>query len=509
MADNLIELNNISKSFGGVNALIDVNLEAKEGQVRAIIGENGAGKSTLMKIISGALKPDKGEIFFRGDKVTIDNPKQGQELGISIVYQEPVFYPFLTVTENFFLNNELTSKIGNIQWGKMRKEVEKALEKFNLPSKLAGKSMSSLAIGTQQLILIAKAMYQNPEVMIFDEPTSILSQEETQILFERIKKLKEEGTSILYISHRIEEIYKIADEITILRNGEVAGRMGIEDANDEIIIQKMSGKKLDESYYKESDYQDNQPLIEVNDLSKKDMFEGVSFNVKPGEILGFYGLVGSGRSEVARTLFGDIKRDRGKIIFEGQDFNPNSCREAINNGIAYLPEDRGTQGLFPSKSIIKNITTAILPWISKNNFIINDEKELEVTQEYYNDLNIKSSSIDADVKSLSGGNQQKVMLGRWLATEPKLLILDEPTRGIDVATKSEVYKLILELARQNIAIMCISSDLDDILKLADNIAIMNEGELVEILPREETDEEEILRLALGVSEKAETSPAGG
>lgn len=503
--EKILEMKDISKSFGGVQALDNVNISVEKGEIHAIVGENGAGKSTLMKSISGALQPDSGTIKVYDKVVDFNKPKEAFSMGISIVYQEPTFFPELTVTENFFINNEITDKFNNIKWGKMNKETAKALEKFDLDPEINEKRMSELTIGTQQLVLISKAIYQNANILILDEPTSILSQDETDRLFKTIKKLKKQGTSILYISHRLEEIFEIADKVTVIRNGKVIDHMNIEEADEDDLVRKMSGKHVDaKKFDKEKNKEkikrlDDKPsILKVENLTKKNLYKDINFEVRPGEILGFYGLVGSGRSEIARSIFGDINFDQGEIEYQNEEISINSTREAIDNGIAYLPEDRGTQGIFPIMSVLNNISSAIISWLAKYGFITDEKKEREISNKYYNDLSIKSSSIDAPVNSLSGGNQQKVVLARWLAANPNLLILDEPTRGIDVATKSEVHDIIFDLAKEDIALICISSDLNDILTLSDRIMVMHEGEIKDEFTRNEANEEKILRSAIGM-----------
>jgi ABC-type sugar transport system ATPase subunit len=499
-----LELKNISKSFGGVKALTNVDLKLKKGTVHSIVGENGAGKSTMMKIISGALQQNSGEIYLKGKKVSVNNPRDAMNKGISIVYQEPVFYPYLSVMENFFSGKEILTSTGNLNWKKMKNETYKALEKFDLPGEISVKSMSELTIGTQQMVLIAKAIYHDASILILDEPTSILSQSEADRLFKIISQLKNEGTSILYISHRMEEIFNISDYITILRDGEQVGYMPIEDADEDKLVKLMSGREIKLRRHKRNIKEDAETVLKVNKISKKGVYSNIDFEVKEGEILGFYGLVGSGRSEIARSIFGDLDFEQGEIFYDGNKLNISSPRAAIDKGIAYLPEDRGTQGTFSVMSVLKNVSTAILPWLRKFSIVLNQKKEKQVSEKYTDILNIKTSSINAPVSSLSGGNQQKVVLARWLAVEPKLLILDEPTRGIDIGTKSEIHELIRELADQGFAIICISSELTEVLALSDNLIVFHEGKIQERFSMETANEENVLRAAIGIeSEKEE------
>jgi ABC-type sugar transport system ATPase subunit len=494
-----LELKGIIKSFGGIKALNNVDLKVNTGEVHAIIGENGAGKSTLMKIISGALIPDQGKILLKGEEVAFANPREASENGIAIVYQEPSYFPHLTVLENFFVGQELTTRFGKIDWKRMKKYVVDALEEFGLSKAVLDKPMSELTTGDQQLILIAKAIYQNANLIILDEPTSILSQAETDVLFRIITKLKNNGKSVLYISHRIKEIFSITDTITVLRDGEVVGNIPTYEANEDQLIQLMSGRKVEHSTYQARNLTPSSPLLEVDQLTLEPLFRKVSFNIKPGEIVGFYGLVGSGRSEVARAIFGDLLWNSGSLTYKGKAVKYTHTKKAINDKIAYLPEDRKQQAIFSIRPIGENLIASIMDRLSsKGKWLLNKGKEHKIAEQYVEELRIKIPAFEAPIISLSGGNQQKVILGRWLAAKPDLIIMDEPTRGVDVRTKVQIHQLIRTIAEDGKGVMLISSELPEILALSDRIIIMHEGNQVKELSHQEADEETVLRWAIGL-----------
>lgn len=495
----LLRLTNIYKSFGGVQALSGVSLIAHSGEVHAVVGENGAGKSTLMKIIAGALRPDSGQIVWNGTEVTFQEPRDASKLGIAIVYQEPLYFNDLSVVENLFLGEELKRPDGTLDWKRMTEQGVEALRCIGLSPEIIRKPMSDLSLGVKQLVLIARAVQRNAKLLILDEPTAILSQRETEILFQTIRTLKENNVSILYISHRLSEIFEIADYVTVLRDGHVVMESEISETNENDLINAMTGRQISTDIYLPRNYQQEQPLLVVQNLTCEGFYRNISFTLKPRQILAFYGLVGAGRSEVAKTIIGEIKADAGTITYEGRTIKPKSCREAIGLGIVYLPEDRRAQGLFMIRSIKDNIIASKLQSISFRFGKINSNLEKSVVTQVFQKLAIKAPTIEIPVSSLSGGNQQKVLLGRSLTLQPKLLILDEPTHGIDVGTKNEIHKLIFELATQGIAIILITSDLPEALAIADTFVVMHEGQLMGILDRQEATEETIIRLALGIN----------
>lgn len=495
----LLRLTNIYKSFGGVKALSGVSLTAHSGEVHAVVGENGAGKSTLMKIIAGALRPDSGQILWNGIEYTFQEPRDASKLGIAIVYQEPLFFNDLSVVENLFLGEEIKKPNGTLDWKSMTEMGVGALKRIGLPAEIIGKPMSDLSLGVKQLVLIARAVQRNARLLILDEPTAILSHRETEILFQTIQNLKENNVSILYISHRLAEIFEIADYVTVLRDGYVVMDSKVSDTNENDLINAMTGRKISTEIYFPREFHHQEPLLSVHNLSCEGFYRNISFSIKRKQILAFYGLVGAGRSEVAKTIIGEMQADSGEIFFEGRPIRPRSIRESIGHGIVYLPEDRRSQGLFLIRSIKDNISASILQNISSVIGKINSNLENSVVSQIFQKLAIKAPNIEISVSSLSGGNQQKVVLGRNLTLKPKLLILDEPTHGIDVGTKNEFHKLIFELANQEIAIILITSDLPEALSLADTFVVMHEGQLMGILDRQEATEELILRLALGIN----------
>ena len=497
----LLALEKISKSFGGLQALQEIELTIFKGEVHAVLGENGAGKSTLMKIIAGALHPDSGKLVLNGKDVVFTGPRDAAQVGIAIVYQEPSYFPELSVLENFYIGEEIISRFGTMDWDQMAEGAKTALTRMGLSVDLLGKKMSELSIGTQQLVLIARGIHKKARIVILDEPTSILSQAETDILFSTIRELKNQGISILYISHRLSEIFQIADRITVLRDGKLVNQFSLSETTEEKLIQAMSGRQIATTLYQERDFSDTKPILEVKNLTHYGLYQDVSFKLHRGEILGLYGLVGAGRSEVATTIFGELPSDQGKIYLDEKEIKPASSKDAIKKSIIYMPEDRRIQGLFPIRSIQDNLSAGLLGSITGFLGTIHKDREISMTSVQLQNLKIKTNNPENPVTSLSGGNQQKVVLGRGLSHKPRILILDEPTRGIDVGTKNEIYKLIMELAGQGMAILLISSDLPEVLALADNFMIMHEGFVMANLSREEASEETILRLALGLVKK--------
>lgn len=501
--ESFLNLQGISKSFGGVQALRNIDLKIKHSEVHAILGENGAGKSTLMKIIAGALHPDTGKIRIDENTVEFKGTRDAVEQGISIVYQEPTFFSELSVLENFFVGEMETKAFGVVDWNRMALKASKALKQMGLPVSLLGKKMSDLSIGTQQLVLIAKGIHKKARLLILDEPTSILSKAETDLLFEKIKELKSKGVSILYISHRMQEIFQIADRITVLRDGDLVAQFDIAEANEDVLITKMSGREIQKNIYRTRNYKDNTPILEVKKLTRVGEFQDISFNLRPGEILGLYGLVGAGRTELALSIFGEAEPDQGHIYLENKIAKPKGSADAISKGVVYIPEDRQTQGLFSLHSIKNNLSAGLLFLVSNILGVVNEKKENQLVSEQIKQLRIKIGDTENLVTSLSGGNQQKVVLGRGIRHNPKVLILDEPTRGIDVGTKAEVHQLVMDIAEKGVAVIFISSELKEVLEVADNFMVMHEGNLAGFLPRDQAEEYLLLQLALGVDSKTE------
>ena len=502
----ILEVKNVSKNFSGVYALKNVDLQIYPGEVTAIIGENGAGKSTLMKVVSGVHKEYEGEVLLNGEVVSFNNPKEAGEKGVVIIHQELNLLPYLSITENLFLGQELTNKLGFLDYPRMHKKAKELLAGLQLnidPST----HLNELRVGQQQLVEIAKALLLDSKVLIMDEPTSAISDHEVELLFEIIADLKAKGVAIVYISHKLKELFQIADRFAVLRDGENAGSGFMEGTTHDQLIQHMVGRDLRNSFQK----QDNQQGTEVlrvenlffqNPENKKDyLVNDVSFSLNKGEVLGICGLMGAGRTEVLEAIFGLFpKYVSGQIFIEGKELKIRNVNDAIAAGIALVPEDRKTQGLILNMNVAKNTSLANLNKVSKYGFI-SHKKEEKLSSEFVKKMNTQVPTSDIEVQKLSGGNQQKVVIAKWLATHPKILLLDEPTRGIDVGAKSEIYNLISELAKQGMGIVVVSSELPEILAISDSIIVLSESKLTAKLTRAEASEEVIMKAALCEKEK--------
>lgn len=494
MAQTILELQNIKKSYGGVHALRGVSFDLRAGEVHSLIGENGAGKSTLIKIISGAISDYEGKIILRGEEARFKNPLEANQAGIATIYQERSLIPYLNGAENIMLGKEPEKKLSFVD----RKELNKRARKYidmvapGLPLNVEVRRMSA---AQQQLIEIAKALSREPEVIIMDEPTSSLTDNETSMLIKVVKDLSARGISIIFISHKLPDIFAISQRITVLRDGSVIETRGAEGVTEQELVRMMVGREIKDLFPKEN-ITVGEEVLRVENLSRRGKFKNVSFSVHAGEILGVSGLVGAGRSEMAMCVFGGDRADSGKIYLYGREVKIDSTQQAIKLGIGMVPEDRKLQGLVQIMSIRNNIILPILDRTCKLGFN-ETKKQDEVVGQYVDELEVKTESIGNPVNSLSGGNQQKVVISKWLASEPKVLIVDEPTRGIDVGTKAEIYRLIGRLAQRGIAILLISSEMPEILGLSDRIMVMREGEVVDILERADATEEKILKMYLG------------
>jgi rhamnose transport system ATP-binding protein len=500
--DYILECRGVSKSFGGVAAVKNVTFAVAPARVHALVGENGAGKSTLIRMISGVLQPDHGEIHYQGRRVVIDSPHKAQAIGISAVYQEPMVYPELSVLENIFLGRELKTRLGSIDWAQQRRKARELFNSLGISSGILPDRMGSLSVGLQQLALIAKALVYEAKVIIFDEPTAILTEHESERLFSIIAKLKQRDVGVVYISHRLEEIFAMTDRVTVMRDGEVVGEFPTREVDSKRIIALMAGRLLVEEVRRPG-RKSERPILSVRKLTLAKWFSDVSFDAYPGEILGFSGLVGSGRSEVAQCIFGVQRAESGEIQLDGRRVSFSSAQEAMRGGVAYLPEDRKVQGLFPILSVVYNMTITRLKEIGGFAGRVDRAREREIGQKYVNDLSIKTPGLDAKIYSLSGGNQQKVVLAKWLGVTPRVFILDEPTRGIDVASKSEIHHMIAGLAEQGMAVIIISSELPEILKLCDRVIVMHEGRITGVFAGKQISSEKLLGAAIG-----ERAPAG-
>jgi rhamnose transport system ATP-binding protein len=491
----LLIASNICKSYAGVQALTGASFELRRGEVHALIGENGAGKSTLVKVITGAVQPDSGEILFDGELVTDNSPAIAKARGVAAIYQQPALFPDLTVTENVALGLERAGSWRRIDWARRRRQAVELLARVRArinPDSVAG----DLSMPQQQLVEIARALGARSKVLIMDEPTASLSEDDAQNLFAVVRELREAGTAIIYISHRLEELPRIADRVTVLRDGRTIATGSASELNRDQLIQLMVGRKLATVFSKKAP-ELGETTLELRNLGCVETgIHAVSLSVRAGEIVGLAGLVGAGRSELARTVFGLTPADDGEILVRGQAVQIGGPHRAVECGIAYVPEDRQRHGVIPELPICANITLASLDRLSSP-IGLNFRKETQVAADYTARLNIKTPSIFASVATLSGGNQQKVALSRWLMTKPSVLILDEPTQGIDVAARSEIHRLMIDLAGSGVAILMISSDLLEILGMSDRIAVMHGGTIAGIFDRNEATQEKILALALG------------
>lgn len=493
MATNdLLKLEGICKTFPAVKALDNVSINIGPGEVRGLVGENGAGKSTLIKIITGAYTKDSGKMFFLGEEIKKNSPLVSKELGIFAVYQDVMVAPDLSVAENFFLGSQ-PSHAGIIKWGEMYKNANKFLEDIGLEIDVK-KSIKELSIAEREMITIAKSLWHEPKLVIFDEPTAVLTRNETRILFNIIKNLKEKGVGIIYISHNLEEVFEICDMVTILKDGSLVGTYKTEELeNVDKLIPLMVGREINEMYFRKGS-EIGDEILRIEGLSGK-KFDNISFNVRSGEIVGLFGLVGSGRTEIARTIFGVDKAESGKIFVKGKEIKITNPNTALSYGIGYLPEDRRKQGIFPQQDIDFNVN--IINYDKVMNFgLINHKKAQKNTITFVNKLSIKIGSIFQLISELSGGNQQKVIIARWLSKNSDLLIFDEPTVGIDVGTKAEIYRLFNEILEKKKGIVLISSYLPEIMGLCDRIIVISNGKIAGEVKRKDFSEEYLLTLAM-------------
>ncbi len=490
-----LEMRHITKTYPGVRALEDVSFDLRQGEVHALVGENGAGKSTLMKILAGAQPKDSGEILINGELVHIDSPQKAMDEGVSIIYQEFNLVPYLNAAENIYLGREPRAAIpGFVDFGTMYRESQRIIDKLGVRLNVRT-PVNRLSIAQQQMVEIGKATSKECKIIVMDEPSATLTEHELQSLFALIRQLKGEGVSIVYISHRLEEIFEICDRVTVLRDGHWIATNEIADLDREQIIRLMVGRELKQMIPKEA-VPPGEPVLHVRNVTRKGVLHDVSLSVRKGEVLGIAGLVGAGRTELARAIFGADRIDRGTIEVYGKTVRIRSPQEAIRLGIGLVTEDRKAQGLILGMVVRENITLANLGAISRMNFIMAG-REREVARKYVADLQVKTPSIDQTVQNLSGGNQQKVVLAKWLFTDSRILIFDEPTRGIDVGAKTEIYQLMNALAGRGCAIIMISSELPEILGMSDRILVMHEGTIAGELSRAEATQEKIMHLATG------------
>ena len=487
---------NIGKSFTGVNVLRKVDFELKPGEVHALVGENGAGKSTFVKILSGVYTPSEGDIFLDNEKIQISTPIVAQKNGISLIHQEPQSFSHLSVAENIFMGHMDGNNFSQVKWENINKSSEKILSSIGLEidPKII---MEGLSIADQQMIEIAGALSKNSKILIMDEPTSPLTPNEVGKLFEIVNQLKSKGMAIIFISHRLEEIRAIADRVTIFRDGDLITTKKIKDITNEEIIKYMIGRSIEKVEVKENDYLTKEEFVlSVKNISYSNKFKNISFNLRRGEILGFAGLVGAGRTEVAKSIFGAESFDEGEIYFNGNLIINNSPHDAIKKGFAYVPEDRKQMGIFGSVAVEDNITSAVPKDITNNFGLIKKNLVSSKASNYVKKFNINLTSGRQLIEELSGGNQQKCIISKWLMSNPTVLILDEPTRGVDVGVKSEMYEIINQLAQMGTAIILISSELPEILSLSHRIIVMREGQITKELNHKDASQENIMKFAI-------------
>ena len=491
--ESILKIERLSKRFGGVHALDKVDFDLNYGEVHALVGENGAGKSTLIKVLGGVHPRDEGTITFCDEKVVFHRPSEAQEAGIAIIYQELSMMPHLNVIENIFMGR-MSSRMGMINWKAHEKQTIDVLDLVGLDLDPKA-TVNDLTISQRQLIEISKALSANAKLIVMDEPNSSLSESETERLFEVIESLKSRGIAIIYVSHKIEEVLQISDRISVLRDGQYIGTINSVGATENQVIGMMVGRELDRSSQIVSPASD-ETALEVRNLTGRN-FNNVSFNVRRGEILGFAGLMGAGRSDVAKALFGAERYESGEILLDGQKVEIKSTDDAIRKGLAMVQEDRKVLSLFMGMTVKNNISMAELPNIKRLG-LLNLGQEHKIAEDYVQSLDIRLSSVDELISSLSGGNQQKTVLARWLATNPKILILDEPTHGVDVGAKAEIYQLIRNLASEGVSIILISSELPEILAMAYRIVVMHEGRVTGIIPHQDATEDGLMGYATGL-----------
>lgn len=491
----MIEMTGITKSFSGNKVLKDVQFSLKKGEIHALMGENGAGKSTMMKILTGIYERDAGEVTVRGESVHYKNPKESEHAGIAVIHQELNILPYLSIAENLFLGKEKTfGKSGILKTKEMNQKASEILKRLDMHDDVRTEA-GNLSVGKQQIIEIAKAISSNAEVIIMDEPTAALTDREIESLFETIRKLQETGVSFVYISHRMEEIFSLCDRITILRDGEYVGTKVIKETNFDEIVQMMVGRALGERF-PERNADIGEVKLAAKGLARDGIFEDVSFEVRKGEVVAFAGLMGAGRTEVVQALFGYRKLTAGDIMLDGKAITIHNPLQAKKLGFGYVTEDRKTEGLIVDFSVQDNLSLTNFDKVASNG-IVKSQAENNLYHSMVERLGIRLSGPTQAAKSLSGGNQQKVVIAKWLGIEPEVLILDEPTRGVDVGAKKEIYSIINELAERGVAIIMVSSELPEVIGMADRVLVMHEGRLTGEVTKDDMTQERIMHFATG------------
>jgi len=494
----VLRLEGIVKTFPGVRALDDVSFDVRPGEVHALMGENGAGKSTLMKVLGGIHSPNEGQIFVGEEPVTMTSPKQAKALGVVFIHQELSLAGELTVAENIFLGELPLKSFGRVDWDKLYAETDAILKTLNVGSN-AKTRVGDLSLANQQMVEIGRALTVSPRAVIFDEPTASLTDSEKVVLFQVIAGLQKQGVGIIYISHRMEEIFKITDRITVLRDGQYRGTVTTAETNEDAVTKMMIGRSLDLSR-RPVTHDLGDVALEVQGLACGDLFEDVSFKLRKGEVLGFYGLVGAGRTEIAETIFGLRTPSAGQIWINGQEVQIKSPIDAVRHGISLVPEDRKDQGLVLGMNCRDNMTLPQVDDLTAGPFV-SDGAEIAIFDQYRDKLDIRTPGWRQTVKNLSGGNQQKIVIGKWLSMRPDVLIVDEPTRGIDVGSKSEIHNLIRELAAQGYAVIVISSEMPEVLRVSDRIVAMFSGRIMREFTAQEVTEDNLIQAISGLGDK--------
>lgn len=494
MGKTLLEMKDVHKKFPGVYALKSIDFELKEGEVHALLGENGAGKSTLIKVLGGIYIPEQGQLLINGEEVKIESVRAAQNAGVAIIHQEIVLVPEMTVAENIFIGREPQTKIGTIDQLKMDADAQELIDGFglNIPSTT---KVSRLSVAQRQMVEIAKAVSSNCKILVMDEPTSSLTDEEVEFMYTIMRRLTKEGVGIIYISHRLIELFEVADRVTVLRDGQYVGTKVVAETTQDELISMMVGRELTE-YYIRTFHEFGDVVFEAKDINAGKRVMNCSFNVRAGEILGFAGLVGAGRSELMKAIMGIDHRDSGTVYLEGKEVDINSPVRAMEAGVVLVPEDRKKEGLILANTVKFNLSLAVLDDFI-NGVSINEQKELSIVEDSIASMSIKTPSVNQLVGNLSGGNQQKIIIGRWLASHPKVLILDEPTRGVDVGAKAEIYTIVNRLAEEGVAVILISSEMPEVIGMSDRICVMAYGEITGELERKDFDQETIMKYAAG------------
>lgn len=488
-----MRVSGINKSFPGVKALDNVNFAVRKGTVHALCGENGAGKSTLMKIINGIYKADSGQIFLDEKPVTIKDPIQARDYGIAMIAQELNYVPEMSIEENLFLGRLPVTKFGNVDWKRVRRETIEFLRQENLPYK-PDQKLKTLTVSDIQMLEIIKAISNNAQIVIMDEPTSAITNREVEVLFGKIAELKKKGVSIIYISHKMEEVFRIADDITVLRDGKTVETHPASEIDLDKVIALMVGRKMDNAYPKE-EVEIGEPILEIEGLGSKGVFKDINFKANKGEIVGFAGLMGAGRTETMRAIFGLDPYDEGKIKVHGKEVTIKKVSDSIAQKVVMLSEDRRRYGIIPIRSVMENASISSLDKIIYGGRW-HPKVEKELVSKYFEKMHVKTPSLETAIQGLSGGNQQKVLLAKWMLRDPDVLILDEPTRGIDVGAKFEIYRLMTDLVKEGKTVIMVSSELPELIGMCDRIYIMNKGRITGCLSKDEFSQETIMRYAM-------------